>query len=98
MHKAKNNFTVKRNNQYTCLANEDFKFLDIASYLTLGVNYSKFLKAFDVRENKGHFCYEWFQSVEQLRYPSLPPYSAFYSTLKESNITPEEYALCQDVW
>lgn len=66
MHKAKNNFTVKRNNQYTCLANEDFKFLDIASYLTPGVNYSKFLKAFDVRENKGHFCYEWIQSVEQL--------------------------------
>jgi hypothetical protein len=98
MHKAKNNFTVKINNQYTCLANEDFKFLDIASYLTPGVNYSKFLKAFDVRENKGHFCYEWFQSVEQLRYPSLSPYSVFYSTLKESNIIPEEYALCQDVW
>ena len=83
MHKAKNNFTVKINNQYTCLANEDFKFLDIASYLTPGVNYSKFLKAFDVRENKGHFCYEWFQSVEQLCYLSLPPYSAFYSTLRE---------------
>jgi hypothetical protein len=83
MHKAKNNFMVKRNNQYTCLANEDFKFLDIASHLAPEVNYSKFLKAFDVRENKGHFCYEWFQSVEQLCYPSLPPYSAFYSTLRE---------------
>lgn len=96
MHKAKNNCTVKIN-QYTYLANEYFKFLDIASYLALGVNNSKLLKAFDVQDNKGHFCYAWFQSVEQLRYPSLPPYSAFYSTLKETNITPEEYALCQDV-
>lgn len=29
---------------------------------------------------------------------SLPPHSAFYSTLKESNITSEEYTLCQRAW
>lgn len=98
MHEAKNNFTVKRNNQYACMANDTLKFLDITSYLAPGVNYSKFLKAFDVRENKGYFCYEWFQSVDQLCYPSIPPHSAFYSTLKDNNITPEEYAFCQDVW
>lgn len=98
MHNANKNFTVKRNIRYACLCNDNFKFLDITSYLAPGVNYSKFLKAFDVQENKGFFCYEWLQNVEQLRYPSLPPHSAFYSTLKESNITSEEYALCQRAW
>jgi hypothetical protein len=98
MHAPGKKFTVKRNNQYACLANDTLKFLDITSYLAPGVNYSKFLKAFDVPENKGFFCYEWFDAVEKLDHPSLPPHSAFYSTLKERNISPEEYAFCQDVW
>lgn len=62
MHKAKNNFMVKRNNQYTCLANEDFKFLDSASYLAPGVNYSKFLKAFDFGKTKDIFVMNGFKA------------------------------------
>ena len=45
-----NLFTVKRNNQYACLANSSLKFLDITSYLSPGINYSKFFKACDVAE------------------------------------------------
>ena len=53
MHDSKNMFTVKRNNQYACLSNETFKFLDITQYLAPGVNYVTFLKAFEVGDSKG---------------------------------------------
>ena len=66
MHDSKHMFAVKRNNQYTCLRNENFKFLDIIQYLSPGVNYASFLKAFDVQESKGFFPYEWFTSVDKL--------------------------------
>ena len=52
MHASKTIFTVKRNNQYACLSNENFKFLDITQYLAPGVNYASFLKAFDVKNQK----------------------------------------------
>ena len=91
-------FTVKRNNSYACLANDKFKFLDVTSYLAPGVSYAKFLKAFDVDENKGFFPYEWFDGPEKLQYSQLPPHAAFHSSLKDSNITEEEYHFCQRVW
>ena len=50
-----NMFTVMRTNQYSCLANSTFKFLDITSYLSPGINYANFLKAYDVKENKDIF-------------------------------------------
>ena len=98
MHRPGETFTVKRNNSYACLANDKFKFLDITSYLAPGVSYSKFLKAFDVDENKGFFPYEWFDGPEKLQYSQLPPHAAFYSSLKDSNISEEEYQFCQYVW
>ena len=93
-----NVFTVKRNNQYACLASDTLKFLDITSYLSPGINYATFLKAYDVTENKGHFPYEWFDDVTKLDHPTLPPHDAFYSSLKNTNISPEEYEYCQKVW
>lgn len=91
-------FVVKRNNVYTCIRADKFKFLDITQYLGPGINYSGFLRAFDVQEAKGYFPYQFLDSVEKLDYPRLPPHEAFYSTLKDSNITCEEYAFCQSVW
>ncbi|CAC5399971.1 unnamed protein product [Mytilus coruscus] len=92
MHGSGKKITLKRNNSYACLANESFKFLDVASYLAPGVCYAKFLKAFDVSENKGFFPYEWFDGVGKLNHPTLPSHDAFYSSLKESNISAEDYA------
>ncbi|CAG2220677.1 unnamed protein product [Mytilus edulis] len=83
MHEPGQKFTVKRNNSYACLANETFKFLDITSYFAPGFSYAKFLKAFDVTENKGFFPYEWFDSVDKLNHPTLPSHEQFYSSLKE---------------
>ena len=53
MHESKTIFAVKRNNQYACLSNENFKFLDITHCLAPGVNYATLIKAFDVKESKG---------------------------------------------
>jgi hypothetical protein len=53
MHGASQKFAVKRNNQYLCQANDTFKFLNISTYLSPGVSYTQFLKAFDVVEQKG---------------------------------------------
>ncbi|KAK3097803.1 hypothetical protein FSP39_013348 [Pinctada imbricata] len=93
-----NLFTVKRNNQYACLATNTLKFLDITSYLSPGINYAKFLKAFDVVEDKGFFPYDWLDHIEKLEYPQLPPHAAFYSALKDHNISSDEYRFCQKVW
>ena len=106
MHDSKHMFAVKRNNQYACLSNENFKFLDITQYLSPGINYASFLKAFDVQESKGFFPYEWFTSVDKLDHTGLPPFgSAWFSSVKNENVlndglkTPEEnYASIQKAW
>ena len=43
MHDSKTIFTVKRNSQYACLSNENFKFLDITQYLSITPHLSKHL-------------------------------------------------------
>ncbi|KAL8570241.1 hypothetical protein ACOMHN_029941 [Nucella lapillus] len=92
------NFVVKRNNQYMCLATRKLKFLDIVNFLAPGFSYSKYLKAFDVTEQKGHICYKYVTSLDKLQETSLPPHSAFHSSLKNTNITEEEYRQCQSAW
>lgn len=87
MHENKTIFTVKRNNQYACLSNENFKFLDITQYLAPVVNYATFIKAFDVKESKGFFPYEWFTSVDKLVHTELPPFGpAWFSSLKNDSV------------
>ena len=87
------------------ISNYRFRFLDVINYLAPGVNYSKFLKAYHVEESKSYFPYEWFDSIEKLNHPVLPPARAFYSALKQKNTlgdTDEEIAdthsKLQDVW
>ena len=63
-----------------------------------GVSYDKFLKAFDVAENKGSFHYEWFDGVEKLNHPTLSSHEDLYSSMKDCNISPADYAYCQHVW
>ena len=91
-------FVTKKQNSYMCLSSERLRLLDMVSYLAAGTSYSKFLKAFNVEEAKGFFPYEWVDDLSKLNSDSLPPHEAFHSTLKRTNITPEEYAYCQQVW
>ena len=91
-------FCVKRNQSYLALRTEKLKFLDVSNFLAAGSNYAGFLKAYNSSANKGFFPYEWVDCLEKLEDPKLPPHSAFYSSLKNSNITEEEYKYCQEVW
>ena len=50
-----NKFVVKRNNNYICVSNGEFKFLDITNYLAPGCSYDKFLKAYDCSIRKSFF-------------------------------------------
>jgi hypothetical protein len=57
-----------------------------------------FLKAYDVPVSKGCFPYEWFDDVLKLEYQSLPPHESFYSSLKQTNISLQDYEFCQRMW
>jgi len=88
---------VKKNNNYMAITTPHLKFLDIQNYLAPGSSYSSFLKAYNVKENKGHFPYEWFRSLENLK-ESFPDHGAFYSSLRERNISKEAYEACKRVY
>ena len=91
-------FTVKRTNNVMCLKMEKLKFLDILNYLAPGFSYDKYLKAFGCQVTKGFLPYEWIDSLEKLNYDRLPAHDHFFSKLKNSNITEEEYKYCLNVW
>ena len=74
---------IRKLNQYTCIASSHFKFLDISNYLSPGYSYAKFLKAYDVSGAKSFFPYEFLDHADKLKFPCLPDYEAFYSSLKQ---------------
>ena len=82
---------IKKTNAYLCIQSEKFRFLDISNYLAPGSSYSQFLKAYEINMSKSFMCYEWFDSVEKLKYPGIPPIESFYSSIKKCNVLEEEY-------
>ena len=97
-NELRGNFVVKKSNSYACIATQQLKFLDISQFLAAGASYSSFLKAYHIQENKGFFPYSYFDDVAKLEETSLPPHGAFYSSLKGTNISKQEYEYCQKVW
>lgn len=91
-------YVIKPNNNFMCVKTEKLKFLDIVNYLAPGFNYQQFLKAYGADEEKGYFAYEWMTSLDKLDATTLPPHEAFFSTLKNSNITKDEYDYCQAIF
>ena len=91
-------FVVKKNNVFMCLQTERLRFLDIRNYLAPGFDYATYLKAYKCSVRKGFFPYEWMDNLEKLNSTSLPSHQQFYSSLKNNNISEEEYAYCQQVW
>ena len=89
---------IKRGNNYVCISNDEFKFLDICNYLPQGTSYTKFLKAFEIEEKNVYFCYEYLDSFEKLSETELPPYpsQAWYSTLKEVDLLNAEFEQWED--
>ena len=90
--------TVKRNSNHMCLKTKCLKLLDISNYVAPGFSYEQFLKAYECEQTKGFFPYEWVDGLDKLEETSLPPHEAFYSSLKNQNITNEEYQYRQQVW
>ncbi|ELT89960.1 hypothetical protein CAPTEDRAFT_198376 [Capitella teleta] len=91
-------FVVRKNNNYVCIKTHNLKILDIVNYLAPGFSYAKYLKAFNCSVMKGYFPYEWLDSYDKFAETSLPPKSAFYSTLTKTGISDEGYNYCKDVW
>ena len=85
----KNTFIIKKNN--SCVANKQLRFIDITQYLAQGFNYRQFLTAFQVKEEKSYFPYEWFDDISKLDYSELPKYECFFSSLKNNNVLSEEF-------
>ena len=84
-------FTVKKAGKYPCIKTEHLKFLDILQFLAPGYNLKSFFKDFGVSQQKGYFPYDYFTDANQLDERTLPPYEAFYSSLKHFNVLEEEY-------
>lgn len=89
---TKKNFVVKKCNQYMCISNGQFKFLDITNFVAPGFSYDKFIKSYEIDLHKSFFPYEFLTSFEKLEHAQLPPYEAFYSSLKNCNVLNEEHA------
>ncbi len=89
---------IKKGCAYQCIQTECLKFLDVTNYLAPGYSYRNFLLAYGAEVEKGFFPYEWLTSPEKLKETQLPPHEAFFSKLKNSNISAEDYQLCQRVW
>ena len=91
-------FVIKRQNNFMCLSTDKLKFLDMVNFLAPGVSYAKYLTAYGCELGKGHFPYEYMDSIGKLDERSLPPQAAFYSRLKNEGISNDDYARCQAVW
>jgi hypothetical protein len=52
----------------------------------------------DLLLRKGLYPYEYMDRIEKLNETQLPPKAAFYSKLREEEISDEDYAHAQDVW
>ena len=89
---GKKNFVVKKCNQYMCISNGEFKFLDISNLVAPGFSYDKFIKSYEIELHKSYFPYEFLTSFAKLDHTELPPYDAFFSSLKNCNVLEEEYS------
>ena len=95
---SNNAAVIKRQNTYMCLYTDKLKFVDICNYLAPDVSYAKYLTAYGCELGKGHFPYEYMDSIGKLDERSLPPQAVFYSRLKNEGISNDDYARCQAVW
>ena len=81
-----------------CLKTKFLKLLNISNYVALGFSYDQLLKTYECEQTKGYFPYEWVDGLDKLEETLLPSHADFYSSLKNQNITNEEYQYCQQVW
>ena len=65
--------------------------LDIIYFIGGATSLDSFLNAYETSETKGFFPYEWFDCPSKLDLEQLPPYTAFFSRLRNQNPLETEY-------
>ncbi len=106
LHKKQLKEIIKTGQSYPCIANENYRFLDVLNFLAPGFSYTQFLKAFEVTERKLFFPYDYIDSIERLDETKLPDIGeAWYSDLKSKSVLDDgensisdNYALVQKAW
>jgi len=58
----------------------------------------KYLGDHDFLLEKGHFCYDYFDSLDRLEEPCLPPKSAFFNSMTQTSISHSDYEQAERVW
>lgn len=82
---------LKKNNLYFNISCRKFTFKD-ALLFTSPCSLSKYLKQNQVKEKKSIFPYSFFRSIEEMRNcVNFPPHQAFFSELRNSNISLSDY-------
>ena len=82
---------LKKGNAYFSITTPIFVFKD-ALLFTSPCSLSKYLKQNDVKEEKSLFPYSFFHTIEEMRaYTEFPSKSAFYSELKNCDVSDEDY-------
>ena len=84
-------FVAKKENDYMFLTTSKFKFLDVKNYIGPSISYDAWCKSMGCRLQKLMFPYKWLDSYEKLSHVDPARYEGFYSNLKSSNITRDEY-------
>lgn len=69
----------------------DFKMIDIQYFLAPGYNLAKFLRAYGAEDAKSFFPYEYLNSLDQLSSREFPPYTAFWSSLRQVNTLDQDF-------
>lgn len=75
-----------------------FRFLNLLNFVAAGFDYVKYLKAFECELTKRFLPYEWMESSEKLGCISLSLLESFCSSLRDEDISVENYDYCQKVW
>lgn len=83
---------MKKCNQYMCISNGKFKFLDISNFVASGFSYDKFIKSYEIELHKSYFPYEFCSDYNKLEHTELPLYESFFSSLINCNVLEEEFS------
>ena len=76
---------VKKANQFVSFKFGDIQVLDIMNFLGGATCLDFFLQAYETKETKVFFPYEWFDCPDKMNNKELPPYDSFLSVLRNSN-------------
>ncbi|GMF36857.1 unnamed protein product [Phytophthora lilii] len=101
---------VIKNGGYMAIGTNSFKMLDMINYVPAGTSYDSYLETYlggckcedkfrcTCELTKGVFPYEYMTSYQVLSETKLPPKEGFYSKLRCSHISDDEYKRAQFVW